>query len=361
MNNAVKLFSMGLLVLSLGLFSCEKEAFAPEEVVDSAGEEVDFRSSTGLTEALAVEWNEMGKYFVVVGVGPNGDLDAYYGNKGNFTKIPDGNDLDVKYSASGFAGFAMGRFAGNKQLITMTAGKDGTVVFGRQNGAGVILNDARGPEKVGDLDEILAIEWDPKFYTWVVVGRKGGELDAYLGTQAAWWKYPTWKKLKDNRDFNKWLGLSFVDFAIGIGADGNLDILGVSSNGSGSTGREFYSKPWLGDNIFQIGSLKTCLAVEWDAENKRFVVIGEGPDGTLDAYAGDKDNFCKLQNNQDFQKWIGGPANFADFALGATFSGTQPNQRLKALGVMVDGRGSTGRGFAFDCKLHLGDNQFSIP
>jgi hypothetical protein len=355
---------LGLMAILAIAFACSKQELGTP--TDSAGVNISKDAATaGLAEVLAVEWNEKDKNFVVIGLDGNGNLDAYFGNKGNFTKIQDGSDLESKFSGSEFAGFAMGRFNG-KQLVTMSVGKNGTVVYGRQDkNVGLILNDRRKPQQVGTLDEILAIEWNPKHNQWVVVGidyeDPNGKLDAYFGVQETWTKFPTWTKLKDNRDFGNWIGKNnFQDFAIGIGMDGRLDILGVMKDGRGSTGREFSNKPWMGDNQFQIETLVSCLAVDWDDENKRFVVIGEGPDGKLDAYAGDKGNWCKLQNNQDFQKWIGGPSNFADFALGATYQGTEPNQRLKALGGMKDGRGSTGRGFKWDCKLHLGDNQFQI-
>ena len=347
MNKILKrTFLVALGAIVLGFPACQQEEVLDEIDATTLGG----GGTTGLKSVLAVEYDQKFNQFVVVGEGQDGTLDAYIGDKDNFTKLADNRDFSGWISVSNFQDFAVGIDAEGK-LDILGVMKDGRGSTGREFSGKPWLGDNQF--KIGDLTSCLSVEYDQKYHRFVVVGiGPDGTLDAYIGDKG------NFSKLANNRDFNKWIGASnFQDFAVGIGADGKLDILGIMKDGRGSTGREFSGKPWLGDNQFKIGDLTSCLAVEYDQKYHRFVVVGIGPDGTLDAYIGDKGNFTQLPDNRDFSKWIGA-SNFQDFSIGIEDDGTSEG-KLDILGVMKDGRGSTGR--EFSGKPWLGDNQFDIP
>ncbi len=61
-----------------------------------------------LVEVLSVDYDQDNDLFVVVGKGPGGDIDVYHGYHNDWTKLQENRDIDNRYSANDFVGFAIG-------------------------------------------------------------------------------------------------------------------------------------------------------------------------------------------------------------------------------------------------------------
>ncbi len=61
--------------------------------------------------------------------------------------------------------------------------------------------------------------------------------------------------------------------------------------------------------------LESVLAVDYDIQNDIYVAVGESPEGDIDVYTGQHDNWTKLAENRDIDNRYA-PDEFVDFSIG---------------------------------------------
>lgn len=299
-----------------------------------------------LVAALDVEYDHAHGVSYVVGVNESGEIDVYYGANRNWSKLAENRDIDNRYSPDEFVGIALGgehpRFGVGVGTVVVDVnplnGSNNvdlqprcTSINAREFSDKAYFGDGRPTVVADTLAECLDVEYDAANDLYVLVGvNTSGEIDVYHGF------HDDWTKLADNRDIGgRFAADEFVDMA--LGADpysgivvGNRVVDVNPLNGSANVdlqqrcvytnARSFSGKPWFGDYTPQvIDGLASCLAVEWDGDNDRFVIVGANPAGQIDVYYGTTENrgsFTKLQENRDLDNRFS-PAEFVGFAFGA--------------------------------------------
>ncbi|MEM6349074.1 MAG: hypothetical protein AAF927_34630 [Bacteroidota bacterium] len=181
------------------------------------------------------------------------------------------------------------------------------------------------PKQIGDLESVLSIDYDANNNQYVVIDAKGNQIDVYIYIG----EHNNWKKLQENRDIdNRYKPSQFVDFALGgqrsrFGvAIGNIENFRVGFHryeprATSINCCEFYNKVWFGDGKPRaIGDLVTVFAIEYDAKNDNYYVVGEGLNRQIDVWYGIHNNWTKLQDNRDTGNRYS-TNEFIDFSIGS--------------------------------------------
>ncbi|MEM8903149.1 MAG: hypothetical protein AAGF02_05560 [Actinomycetota bacterium] len=296
-----------------------------------------------LVEALDVEYDAQHGVSYVVGANAAGEIDVYYGANRSWTKLAENRDIDNRYSPAEFDGIAFGGTGARFGVAVGTVVLDVNPLNGSSNvdlqprctsinarefSDKPYFGDGR-PQVVADtLAECLDVEYDAANDLYVLVGvSTTGEIDVYHGDNSGW------TKLQENRDIdNRFAAGEFVDMA--LGADpyagivvGNRIVDVNPLNGSNNVdlqqrcaytnARNFSGKPYFGDFTPRVlDGLTACLAVEWDGDNDRFIIVGTDAAGRIDVYHGTTDgDWTKLQENRDLDNRFS-PDEFVGFAFG---------------------------------------------
>jgi len=285
-----------------------------------------------LETVLAVDYDRINDIFVTVGTNSQGDIDVYFGEHNDWTKLQENRDIDNRYSPEQFVDFAIGD---GDAMYGVAIGNISDFKIGFRQyaprctsiNARVFSNkpwfgDGR-PRAVGDLVNCLAVDYDVINDIFVVVGENAsGAIDVYTG------QHNDWHKLQENRDIdNRYSPEQFVDVAIGDGdtmygvAIGNISDFKIgfrqyAPRCTSINARAFSNKPWFGDGRPRaIGDLVACLSVSYDYVNDIFVVVGENASGEIDVYTGQHNDWRKLQENRDIDNRYS-PEQFVDVAIG---------------------------------------------
>ncbi|MEM6429194.1 MAG: hypothetical protein AAF708_08140 [Deinococcota bacterium] len=320
--------SLSVLLIALLLAACSQ----PEDVAELNELETMAADSVALETVLATDYDSVNDIFVTVGTSPEGDIDVYTGENGSWSKLQENRDIDNRYSPEQFIDFALGD---GDAMYGVVIGDISDYKIGFRQyaprctsiNARVFSNkpwfgDGR-PRAIGDMVSCLAVDYDVINDIFVVVGENAsGQIDVYTGENG------DWRKLQENRDIdNRYSPEQFVDFAIGDGdamygvAIGTIDDYKIgfrqyAPRCTSINARVFSNKPWFGDGRpGAVGDLTRCLAVDYDAVNNIFVVVGENASGQIDVYTGENGNWSKLQENRDIDNRYS-PEQFVDFALG---------------------------------------------
>ncbi|GMQ23732.1 hypothetical protein Aoki45_04140 [Algoriphagus sp. oki45] len=313
------------LALVFGCQSLEEEQPLTQNDMGGGGTDV------VLASVLAIEYDLANDNYYAVGASPSGDIDVYYGSQGaGWTKLQENRDIDNRYSPTEFKGIAFGantgKFGNNIALGYGNKDGMGTSINGRLFSDKPYFGDGR-PEQIGTLVEVLTIEYDGDNDNYIAVGvGPEGSIDVYVGYHKAW------TKLQENRDIDnryspsQFVGIAFGgqggNFGIGIGNIPNYTI-GFRQTAPRATSincREFYDKPYFGDGrpeAIEDGDeyLVRAFAVQYNAANDKYVVVGEGKNGDIDVFVGTHKNWTKLQENRDIDNRYS--ANeFVDFSIG---------------------------------------------
>ncbi len=337
MKGTFKHTLLTFFLMTVALFGCSEDS-------SLVGPESDEPELTGPLSApsllssasegvLSIDYDvDNNNYYVVLNNG--GSIDVYYGQHGSWKKLQENRDIDNRYSPSDFVDFAIGGEPGEAMFGVAIGNKPDYKIAWRTYAPRCTSINAREfydkpyfgdgkPVAIGDLEECLAIEYDKDNNTYVVVGKgPNNQIDVYYG------QHKNWKKLQENRDIdNRYTPGQFVDFAIGAGnamfgvAIGNVDDYKVGfrmyePRCTSINTREFSNKPWFGDGKpAAIGTLVSCLSIDYDRVNDNYYVVGEGPDGEIDVWYGQHKSWTQLQENRDIDNRYS-PSEFVDFALG---------------------------------------------
>ena len=330
------LSALALFAVMAFFTSCEQEMLEP------TANETETETGLGgggsdnfLESVLSIDYDKDNDNYYVVGV-KDGQIDVYYGENKSWTKLQENRDIDNRYSPSQFVDFALGAEPGEAMFGVAVGNKDGqgTSINAREFSSKPYFGDGR-PEAIGTLTSVLSIDYDADNNQYVVVGKgPDGKIDVYYG------EHKSWTKLQENRDIdNRYSASQFVDFSLG-GAGSKFGVaIGNVSNykvgwrqyeprATSINCREFYSKPWFGDGKPKaIGTLVEAYAVEYDADNDNYYVVGKGPNGDIDVWYGTHGSWTQLQENRDIDNRYS-PSEFVDFSLG-----TEPGEAM--FGVVV--------------------------
>lgn len=68
-------------------------------------------------------------------------------------------------------------------------------------------------------------------------------------------------------------------------------------------------------DVDDLTALESVLSIDYDVQNNIYVVVGKSPEGDIDVYTGQHNDWTKLQENRDIDNRYS-PSEFLDFSIG---------------------------------------------